>query len=76
MLIFPEYLLSLFIYFEREGERERRGEAERESQAGSELSDAGLKLMDCEIMTWAEIKSQMLKGLSHPGTRFQGIYNV
>ena len=29
--------------------------------------DAGLKLMNHEIMTWAKIKSQMLNQLSHPG---------
>ena len=30
--------------------------------------DAGLELMNCEIMTWAETKSQMLNQLSHAGT--------
>ena len=29
--------------------------------------DAGLKLMNCEIMTRAKIKSQILNLLSHPG---------
>ena len=29
--------------------------------------DAGLKLMNREIMTWAKIKSQMLNWQSHPG---------
>ena len=30
--------------------------------------DVGLKLINYEIMIWAEIKSQMLNQLSHPGT--------
>ena len=30
--------------------------------------DVGLKLMNCEIMTLAKIKNQMLNRLSHPGT--------
>ena len=51
--------LSLFIYFERQGERESRGEAEREDreripsrfQAVSTEPDVGLELMNCEIIT-------------------------
>ena len=30
--------------------------------------DVGLKHTNCEITTWAEIKSQTLNQLSHPGT--------
>ena len=30
--------------------------------------DVALDLTDCEIMTWAEIKSRMLNRPSHPGT--------
>ena len=48
---------------ERERERKRERERVRESQTGSTFSmepDAGLKLMNREIMTRAEIKSQML----------------
>ena len=33
--------------------------------------DARLKLTKCEIMTWAKIKSRMVKLLSHPGVRPQ-----
>ena len=54
----------MFIYFESEKERMSRGgeerEGERESQAGSVVTmepDTELDLTDCEIMTWAEIKS-------------------
>ena len=55
--------LSLFIYFDRERENAKIGkgqrERERESQAGSVLSartpNAGLKHMNCEIITWAKI---------------------
>ena len=51
-----------------EGQRQRQ----RESQGGSTLSvdpDMGLNLTaaDWEIMTWADIKSQMLNKLNHPG---------
>ena len=31
-------------------------------------TNVGLNPMNHEIMTWTEIKSQMLNGLSHPGT--------
>ena len=63
--LIKKIFFSLYIYFEREGERERervhahrvhtsRGGAEREgeteSQAGS-MPDAGLELMNCEIVT-------------------------
>ena len=53
------------------GERQRK--RQRKSQAGSipsAESYTGLNLMtDSEIRTWAEIKSQMLNQLSHPGAR-------
>ena len=56
----------MFIYFwDRERQSMNRGGAEREgdreSEAGSRLwavstePDAGLKLMDREIMTWAKV---------------------
>ena len=56
----------MFIYFwDRERQSMNRGGAEREgdteSETGSRLwavstePDAGLKLTDCEIMTWAEV---------------------
>ena len=63
----------MFIYF-GEGERGREG-GERTSQAGAEREgdgesqadsavstepNMGLKLINCEIMTQAKIKSQML----------------
>ena len=58
------FILFYFI-FERETECEwggARREGDTESKAGSRLRavstepDAGLKLMDREIMTWAEIR--------------------
>ena len=52
-----------------EGKNERR---QKESQAGSELQVQspmrGSTSQNCEIMTWAEIKSQMLKQLRHTQT--------
>ena len=49
----------------RGGVSMNREGAERESQAGSALS--AQSLTNWEIMTWAEIKSQMLNRLSHRG---------
>ena len=51
----------------------REGEAEREripSKLGAVRAEphAGLELTNCKIMTRAEIESQMLNQLSHPGT--------
>ena len=63
----------IYLLWERERERARVGagaerEGERESQAGPGLSAQGsLSLTNCEIRTWAEIKSGMLNQLSHPG---------
>ena len=72
--------MSIHLFWEREAwgvgraeqrERERVREREREnSQVGSMLSvepDAGLDPKGCEIMTAANIKSQMLNQLSHSG---------
>ena len=67
---------------EREGKKERGGEREREREREREGREriptrfhavrtepkVGLKIMNCEIMTLAEIKSQMLNQLNHPGT--------
>ena len=63
--------LSLFILSGRaeEGQRERgRERIPGRLCAVSAEPNAGLELMNCEIMTWAETKSQMLNRLSHPGT--------
>ena len=54
------------------GERQREREGERESQAKNLFTqstepDVVLEPMNCEIMTRAEVKSQMLNRLSHPG---------
>ena len=70
--------------FERERERvsmsgggaEEEGDTEYEAAsrlwAVSTEPDAGLELTNCEIMTWAEIKSQTPDRLSHPGTPING----
>ena len=62
------FILFYFIFWERERETEceqRRGrerDGDTESKAGSRVhtvsteSDVGLKLMNCEIMTWAEVR--------------------
>ena len=75
-------LILVFINFERERERERErgrervsmsgGGAERESPKQARHCQCrardGAWSMNCEIMTWAEIKSQMLNQLNHPGS--------
>ena len=63
----------LFWKKEREHEQGRGRERERETQEYSTLtaqSLVGLKLVNCEIMTWAKIKSPMLNWLSHSATPF------
>ena len=73
--LFHIYLFSKNVYLFSERER-RRGEGQRErergkkSHAGSALSaesNVGLDPTNHEIMTSAEIKSQMLNWLSYPG---------
>ena len=78
------------INFEKEREhvqeRGRQRGRERESQAGSvppvnmepisAEPDMGLELTSCEIRTWAEIKSQTLKGLSHSGAPSKDILGM
>ena len=69
-----EVFKCLFTYFfERDKEqvgkgREREGDREpsRLHAVGTEPK-AGLELTNCDIMTWAETKSQTLNQLSHPG---------
>ena len=65
-----------FIHFKREIEKAQVGEGQREGETESQAgfvhairaeADVGLKLMNSEIMTWAEIKSWTLNWLSHPG---------
>ena len=61
---------------ERERERERRWGRGRERGKGripsrlcsqSAEPDAGLKLTNCEILTWAKVQSGTFNQLSHPG---------
>ena len=75
-IVYAELLSYLFtylvlIYLESTSRRGAETEGERENpeqaphwQCGTRL---GLKLINCELMTWAEIKSQALNHLSHPG---------
>ena len=46
---------------------ERRERIPSRLRAISVEPDVGFRLRNPEIMTWAEIKSQTPKGLSHPG---------
>ena len=52
---------------EREREREIPGRLHTISTEVSSAPNEGLELMNREIMTRAETKSRMLRGLSHPG---------
>ena len=54
--------------------REREREGENPMQAPCSALDAGLNLMNCEIMTWAEIQSWTLNRLNHPGTLAKSIF--
>ena len=83
------FFFSLFVYFEREREwvhtRASGGGAEREERGNPKQAPhcqqavqfqhrAGCGVqINCEIMTWAKIKSQMLNWLSHPGTPMKTI---
>ena len=73
-IFFNDFLKFTYLFWETESElkwgkgRERR--RKRESQAGSTSlvqGQHGAQPTKCEIMSWAEIKSQTLNGLSHPG---------
>ena len=64
-----QFFLNVHFYFWEErqsvsrerADREREREGDTQSEAGSSLRavstepDAGLQLMNCEIMTWAEV---------------------
>ena len=72
------FFRGLFIYFERErwrgAERERgREKIPSRLPSVSVEPDRGLDLTNLEIMNSVEMKSQMLKGLSHPGVPRCGI---
>ena len=56
------FFLKLTLFWERERKR-----ISSRPHAVSTEPNVGLDLMDREIMTWAEIKCQMLNQLSHPG---------
>ena len=68
------FSVCLFIVRERERERAKDGQRGRGREripsrlcaVGAE-TDEGLELMNCEIMTRAEIQSRRLNRLSHPG---------
>ena len=73
-MFFIFIFLSLFIYLERGREStSRQGQKDgwRERIPGRLFAvitepDAGFSLTNWKIMTWAQIKSQMLNRLSHP----------
>ena len=71
----------MFVYFERERGKAWAGEGQRGREripsrlhAVSTDPDVGLESTNHEIMTWAEIKSQRLNWLSHPGTPMTNVF--
>ena len=82
----PDYFNFFFnVYFwERERKRAREGQERGKHRIHSRFQardvstepDAGLELMNHEIMTWAKIKSQTLNRLSHPGTPIYHIFFI
>ena len=76
-------LYMLFYFYLFISERERARAWAREGQRGRERipsrvhavstgPDVGLDLTNCESVTWAEVQSQTLNWLSHPGTPEKG----
>ena len=63
ILSFLAFKYLLIYFWGEEGQRE----GERIPTRLGAVPDAGLKLINREIMTWTEIKSQMLNWLSQPG---------
>ena len=65
------FLMFIYLFWERErGERQREKERERIPSRLLTVSaepNTGLKLMNREIITWANIKSWSLNWLRHPG---------
>ena len=70
-MIFIHFLKSFYLFTLREtGSREgaeKEGETESQNPTDRAEPDAGLKFVNHEIMTLAEIKSRTLNRLSHPG---------
>ena len=62
----------IYLFWEKDSareqgkDRERGREGKREFRAGCVLT-VGLDSKNCEIVTWAETKSQKRNRLSHPG---------
>ena len=67
-----DWLIGWLIYWEWGRERESRGRAEREVRENPNRHRA--QSHECEIMTWAKIKSLMLNWLSHPGAPTSGFF--
>ena len=70
--LFIHFLKDLFILERERAEGGAEGEGQEEGEKQKQTphwawSPMQARSHDPEIMTWAEIKSQMLNGLSHPG---------
>ena len=64
-----ESFICIYFFFERENmSGGAEGEGEKVKQTLCWARSPGAPSHDPEIMTWAEIKSQILNWLSHPGT--------
>ena len=70
---FSGFFLSFYLFLRERQMPKSQRERDRDNipsslRTVSTEPDAGLELMNQEIITWAETKSQMLNWLSHPGT--------
>ena len=63
-----EVFKFIFIYFERKSKRGRGRERGRQNPKQVLRLLLILKLTNCESVTWAKVKIQMLNWMSHPGT--------
>ena len=63
-----KFIMFIHLFFQREKAIQGGSQKENPKQALHwEFCNAGLELMNQEIMTWAKTKSQMLNQVSHPG---------
>ena len=73
-LVDSKYIYNIFYLGGREREREKAGEGQRERilsrlHTASIKPDTGLKLMNCEVITWAETQTDWTENLTDWATQ-------